>query len=240
MLIPVADSDGWSYLRVPDPGRGEFRLLRVTRSDGLVIPIGTNVWTTDRTFVGNGRKPRAENVLHLLDHGGPGRYRLDYQTLAPLESLPPTSRIALLPAESFPLIPLQWSGEDNPGGSGIAGFDIFVSIRGGPFQLWLQQTPNLGAYVGQLGERYAFKSIAVDHLGNRQPMTDTADALTTVTHRKPRSQLAAIPNASIDQGDVLVIEPVATIPTATSFPGVSWAPHPPGPRSILRPDKSLG
>ena len=63
---------GWAYLRVPDPGNGAWRLFRVVRSDGMVIALNTNVWTTDRTFIGLGRRPIRENILHLLDHDSTG------------------------------------------------------------------------------------------------------------------------------------------------------------------------
>ena len=51
---------GWTYLQVPDPGHGQFKLLRVVRSDGVEIWMSTNVWTTDRTFIGQGRKPNGQ------------------------------------------------------------------------------------------------------------------------------------------------------------------------------------
>ena len=51
---------GWTYLQVPDPGHGQFKLLRVARSDGTEIWMGTNIWTTDRTFIGQGRKPKVQ------------------------------------------------------------------------------------------------------------------------------------------------------------------------------------
>ena len=227
--LTLTATDGWSYLRVPDPGRGEFRLLRVTRADGLVLALGTNVWTTDRTFVGNGRKPRRENLLHLLDRGGPGRYTLAYGPSTPLESLPPASRVAPLPTDSFALIPVQWSGEDNPGGSGISAFGIFVSINGGPFAVWLEQTPNLGAvYRGELGNRYAFYSVAMDNLGNRQPTPGAADAETTVTRVNHAPALAAIPDQSIRQGEVLVLEPAATDPDGDALAWSFVSPPPAG------------
>ncbi len=223
-LTTVA-SDGWSHLRLADPGRGEFKLLSVTRSDGLVIPVGTNVWATDRTFVGNGRKPRRESLIHLLDRGGPGRYTLSYGPRVPLESLPPSSRVAPLPADSFALIPIQWSGADNPGGSGIAGYDIFVAINGGPFATWLVRTPNLGAvYRGQLGDHYAFYSVATHNLGNRQAVAGTPDSETTVTRENHAPTLNFIADQAVEQGDVLVVEPVASDPDhdvlAWSFVGL--------------------
>jgi hypothetical protein len=224
--LSMGASAGWTYLRIPDPGRGAFQLVRVTRSDGQVIAAGTNAWTTDRTFVGNGRKPRREHLLHLLDHSGPGLYTLVYSPLAPAETEPPSSRVDPLPANSFALIPVNWSGSDNPGGSGLAAFDIFVSVNGGPFEPWLQQTPQHGAvYTGVLGNRYAFYSVATDNLGNREPIPSTAETETTVTRENHPPTLAAIPDQQLDQGDVLIVEPVAVDPDddllAWSFVGTA-------------------
>ncbi|MEO6035569.1 MAG: CARDB domain-containing protein, partial [Verrucomicrobiota bacterium] len=47
----------WVYLRVPDPGNGQYHLTRARRSDGVEIPVETNVWTTDRTFIGLSKRP---------------------------------------------------------------------------------------------------------------------------------------------------------------------------------------
>ena len=73
---------GWTYLRTPDPGGADYRLVRVVRHDGgrgeTEIPAD-NFWQTDRTFIGLGLRPRPENILHLLDKGGSGEYTLYYE-----------------------------------------------------------------------------------------------------------------------------------------------------------------
>ena len=61
LTAPMAS--GWTYLRVPEPGNGQFTLTKVLRSDGVEIYFRTNVWTTDRTFIGMGRRPVSENIL---------------------------------------------------------------------------------------------------------------------------------------------------------------------------------
>src|SRR5205085_7104135 len=92
---------GWVYLRVHDPGNGEFRLRRVTRSDGANISFGTNVWTTDRTFIGMGRRPLSENNLHLLDYNSTGVYTLLYEIPPAPDITAPISRVAPLPPSSY-------------------------------------------------------------------------------------------------------------------------------------------
>ncbi|HZO84342.1 MAG TPA: hypothetical protein VFC26_03965, partial [Verrucomicrobiae bacterium] len=92
---------GWSYLRVPDPGDGNYRLVSVTRSNNVTLSMGTNVWLTDRTFIGGGRRPIKENNLHLLDYDSTGVYTLVY-ALPPVPDItPPVSSVAALAGSSF-------------------------------------------------------------------------------------------------------------------------------------------
>ncbi|WP_203546973.1 Ig-like domain-containing protein [Roseiconus lacunae] len=65
--------DGWSYLKMDDPGNGQFSLLSVLRSDGTELPL-ENFWQTDRTFVGGGLRPVLEDSIHLLDYNSTGSY----------------------------------------------------------------------------------------------------------------------------------------------------------------------
>ncbi|MBD2492629.1 Calx-beta domain-containing protein, partial [Aulosira sp. FACHB-615] len=72
---------GWTYLRLNDPGNGQFQIKKVLRSDGTEV-ILDNVWTTDRTFPATGR-PIYENILHLLDNNttaGTQTYTITYTT----------------------------------------------------------------------------------------------------------------------------------------------------------------
>jgi hypothetical protein len=95
---------------------------------------------------------------------------------------PPTSHVATLPAqETSTTFGVNWSGSDNTGGSGLAYFDIYVSIDGGAFTLWQSHTTAATAnYTGQQGHSYGFFSIATDNAGNHEPMKTTADATTAV------------------------------------------------------------
>jgi subtilisin family serine protease len=56
---------GWSYIRLTDPGDGQFKVKKVLRADGTEVNT-ENVWTTDRTFPAKGR-PTYENILNVLD-----------------------------------------------------------------------------------------------------------------------------------------------------------------------------
>lgn len=199
--------DGWSYFRLPDPANGRFRLKRVTRSDGFEVSVQTNAWTTDRTFIGRGKRPTYENILHLLDHDSTGRYVLEYEDLPSMDLVAPVSRVAALPTSSYATIPLTWTGGDEPGGSGLAGFDVFVSVDDGPFTPWLPATQVRGAvYRGEPGRRYAFYSIASDKAGNREEAPLQPDAVTRVNLANVAPTIAAVDPVSVDEGSPVTVQ----------------------------------
>ena len=168
---------GWAYLRIPDPGNGQLRLRSVTRSDGLVLPLDVNAWTTDRTFLGQGQRPIYENILHLLDHDSTGSYTLDYEPLLPGDVLAPVSQVQPLGADSPREFAVTWTGTDD---RGIAHFDIYVSIDGGAYSLWQERTRESGAlFNGETGRTYAFYSRATDFAGNTEAAPTLAVGLRT-------------------------------------------------------------
>ena len=191
----------WAYLRVPDPGAGQYRLVSVTRPDGTEVAMGTNVWVTDRTFLGVGRRPTYETVLHLLDYDSPGLYTLTYSEVTN-DQTPPSSQVLPLAANSGERIAVAWSGEDNARGSGVAAYDLYVSEDDGPFLLWLAQTPGNGAiYTGRQGHAYAFYSVAADRAGNVEAIPGAADARTSVTLVNRPPSLGLLADQAVDEGD---------------------------------------
>jgi hypothetical protein len=96
-------------------------------------------------------------------------------------TVPPTSTVSALPTYSSPTFTVSWSGHDNPGGSGIASFDVYVSDNAGPFVPFLTGTTATSAtFNGQRGHSYGFYSIATDNVGNREATPSGAEASTTV------------------------------------------------------------
>jgi hypothetical protein len=74
---------------------------------------------------------------------------------------------------------VSWSGSDEAGGSGVAGFDVYVSADGGAFVPWLTGTTETSAvFHGTAGHGYAFYSVAHDHAGHAEPAPETFDAST--------------------------------------------------------------
>jgi hypothetical protein len=111
-----------------------------------------------------------------------------FDTNAPIETKvftntidadPPTSRVNALPVvANSNAVTVSWSGAD-PGGSGVASYDVYVSTNGGPFQLWLKDTAATSAlFTGNLGSNYGFYSVATDNVGHVQPSVSAAQATT--------------------------------------------------------------
>jgi hypothetical protein len=114
----------------------------------------------------------------VFDNDAPLDTPLLYNTI---DSGPPTSSVTPLPATSATSLTVSWSGSDDPGGSGIAYYDIYVSDNNGPFTLWLGQTTQTSAvYTGMAGHTYGFYSVATDNVGNREATPPRAEATTTV------------------------------------------------------------
>lgn len=101
-----------------------------------------------------------------------------------IDATAPTSQVAAQPGSACAGIAVQWSGADAH--SGIAGYDIFVSTNGGPFDAWrLGTTATSGTYYGEVGSSYGFYSVARDNAGNAEAPPAGADAATTVGDPSP-------------------------------------------------------
>jgi hypothetical protein len=211
--ISAAMPGGWAYLRVPDPGNGQYRLTGVRRSDNGIVAANTNAWVTDRTFYGQGTRPVRENILHLLDYNSTGTYTLTYQPNPAADTQPPSSGVVALPPTSSAAIVLNWGGQDNAGGSGIAFYDVYVSVNSGSFQRWLAGTSSSAAvYQGDLGNTYAFYSVAVDVAGNREESPASPDAQTTVNQINRAPVPGTVADVTIIERDTLSLDIPATDP----------------------------
>jgi RHS repeat-associated protein len=119
------------------------------------------------------------------------------QDLNTIDAVPPTSTVTPLPAFSPGSFTVNWSGQDDPGGSGINSFEVWVSDNGGPFTLWLDETTATSAtFTGLDGHSYGFYSIAFDNAGNTQPIPAGAQATTEVDATPPTSMVTALPVTS--------------------------------------------
>lgn len=57
-----------------------------------------------------------------------------------LDAGAPSSQVQALPNSSIVGFLVEWAGQDDEGGSGIASYTIYVSDNGGPFEPWLTDT----------------------------------------------------------------------------------------------------
>jgi RHS repeat-associated protein len=96
-----------------------------------------------------------------------------------IDTVYPTSSVNTLPATTTAAsFPVSWSGTDS-GGSGIANYDIYVSVSSGAYTLWLPATTlTSGTYPGAAGQTYSFYSMATDNIGLRQQATGAVQTIT--------------------------------------------------------------
>ena len=107
-------TSGWDYIQIPDPGAG-YTLYKVVRSDGTVIPVSDQAWTTDVTISPTGKSdgrlraahPRRQQ--HRLVHGllsphdgDAARRRLDLVGLQPAERRRSARSTSRSPSPSTP------------------------------------------------------------------------------------------------------------------------------------------
>lgn len=98
----------------------------------------------------------------------------------------PTATFQALPMIGIgKVIPLAWSGDDGAG-SGVAHYNVAVSINNQPFVPLLVNTSATSFnYKARHGYRYAFRVTATDHLGHTQLSPGTASTQVT-TYRNLR------------------------------------------------------
>jgi RHS repeat-associated protein len=117
----------------------------------------------------------------LIDDNNPG-LGVDTNKMAmiTIDSVPPVSTVNPLPAiETNSTFAVSWGGTDV--GSGIAGYDIYVSVNSNSYALWQSDTPATSAmFTGQGGQSYRFYSVAHDGAGNVETPLTTPEAFTTV------------------------------------------------------------
>ncbi|WP_414521362.1 SGNH/GDSL hydrolase family protein [Umezakia ovalisporum] len=144
-----------------------------------------------RGFVSYSVKPLANSTNNTrID----AQTNIEFNNQTPIQTIPvfntldteaPSSQVNALPASSSqPNFTVSWTGTDN--GSGIAGYDIYVSVDNGRFILWKGNTTDTSAtYNSEPGRNYSFYSVAKDNLG-----------LTEVTPTQRDSFTLTVPNVN--------------------------------------------
>jgi len=88
-----------------------------------------------------------------------------------IDAFPPTTILESLDTISEDnILQLSWSGADDPGGSGLGSFEIYVSKDEGPYVKALVTVADslTHAFVGEYGSHYRFYIIGIDNTGNRE------------------------------------------------------------------------
>jgi hypothetical protein len=94
-----------------------------------------------------------------------------------VDALPPASSIA---SDSFAAdsVLLYIHTTDDRGGSGVKEYDLYVSQDSAAYIKYLEHvTDSVVSFKGVPGSRYHFITLAVDQVGNREPMKQSADAV---------------------------------------------------------------
>jgi RHS repeat-associated protein len=109
------------------------------------------------------------------------------ESLFTIDALAPSSQVAPLPPTTTnPAIPLFWSGADDALGSGLASYDIYVSINGGdPIRIEEMTTATSKIYPAPHPGTYSFWSIARDHVDHEEGVPDSPDATIIVLPTTP-------------------------------------------------------
>ena len=98
-----------------------------------------------------------------------------------IDALMPASQVMALPANSGKTITVAWQGYEETGGSGLASYDLYVSLNGAAYTCWLSGTTNTSAIIDtEPSTTYRMFTVARDHAGNVEAAPSTADATTWV------------------------------------------------------------
>jgi hypothetical protein len=159
---------------------------------GLVIVGDETVQQRERAFYA--RETQTELWPRLV---------IDYTVTGDDE--PPVVTVDPLPDYSRRTFTVSWSGED-PGGSGIAHYDVQYRVDGGDWVTWLEVTAETSAeFTGDDGHFYEFRARGMDNVGNLEAFGGP-EAATTVDTRAP----------------VAVVGPLPPVTNSASF-AVSWS-----------------
>jgi hypothetical protein len=142
-VIPTTNANGTAQLIWPD---GSSQTIAATNGVfTITLPAATNqnaIW---------------DPALYPI--GGRPAILIEQDTLPPVVSLSG-------PATAVTQINLTWGGSDD--GSGMADYDLLVSVDGGTFTEWLTETTAVSAiFPSEIGHSYQFMALGRDRAGNQ-------------------------------------------------------------------------
>lgn len=131
-----------------------------------------------------------------------------------IDGTPPTSSVTPLPSVVVDTnLVVSWSGTDDPTGSGLKNFDIYVSDNGGVWAIWQSATTNTSAvFIGTSGHTNLFSSRARDKAGNLESAHVLADAQVFFSTNRPPVAPPMSDQVTDVSGNLSLTNSVATQP----------------------------
>jgi len=138
------------------------------------------------------------------------------------DTLPPISSVEPLPPTSSLGFVVRWGGEDL--GSGIASYDVFYNVDGGPFTTWFTETVSTSAScAGSVGSTFGFAVRARDRAGNVEPIPTAPQATTLVVADTPVSGTVVDADGGAVVGATVTISGTNTLSEVISGEGGLWS-----------------
>jgi RHS repeat-associated protein len=193
---------------VPGQGRGQGHISYVIRANTNLVTTGTEIRNV--AYITFDQNPPIGT--DWVDPHDPSKgIDTNKQALVTIDADLPTSTVLPLTANvSSARFEVCWAGSDV--GAGVSGYDVYVQTNGGPWLLWLNNTPlTCAEFPGQNNVHYGFYSVARDFTGQIEPAPTVADTATTTPNNSP-PELAPVPDYVISVNQTLLVTNVATDP----------------------------
>lgn len=99
-----------------------------------------------------------------------------------IDALPPTTHLTNFTQTANPsVVQLHWHGNDDPGGSGIATYSLYLSINGRPYALYRSGISDSAfLFTGVRDTVYCFFVGGIDSVNNKEPLKNGCELLVTV------------------------------------------------------------
>ena len=205
----------------PEDGSGNGSgFVSFTVSPKVSLPTGTQITNVADISFDLGKAIATDQVSETDPSQGVNPTK---QALVTIDSGSPTSSVAALPARTATLnFTVNWAGQDDAGGSGIASYNVYYSDNGGTFLPFLTGTTQTSAtFNGVSGHTYGFFSVATDNVGNQQVLPTGAQTstlviqtITTLTDNGPNpsatgqvvSFTATVTGSPLNNGETVSLE----------------------------------
>lgn len=85
---------------------------------------------------------------------------------------------------------ISWTGNDDPGGSGLASYSLYASVNGRPYTLFAQNIKNTSTiFTGIVDTTYCFFVSGVDSVNNQEPLSNVCQLSFTPSGALPLTLL---------------------------------------------------